>query len=138
VKFVDVETFNGVTVLDINSLVPPLFCPPGYSAVDPPLPGVAQRWFVRKADKLRVCLTASRERDNRAWLHVSFSFKNKTPAYKDMTHVKAIFVGPNRPAYMVLPRTIDHFNLHEHCLHLWVPLTGEDPLPDFLASGEGI
>lgn len=137
-KFIDVETSNGVTVLDINGLVPLSFCPPGYDKADAPVSGLQQRWFIRKTDKLRVCLSASREQDKRAWLHVSFSFKNKTPAYKEMTHVKAIFIGPNRPAYMVFPRAEDHYNLHEHCLHLWAPLEGVDPLPDFLAAAGAI
>ena len=136
--FVEVEhADNGCAVLDINLVISPR-APKGYyragSATDMP----QQRWFMRDGDNLKVCITAQRELDTRPWLHVSFSFSAKMPTYEDMTQVKALFIGPNYPAYMVLPRAKDHFNHHPFCLHLWAPLAGEDPLPDFLAGGGGI
>lgn len=107
---------------------------PAYGVEDDPndLPRI---WRRRRSDKLRVCASVQSYQDNRPWLHVSFSFKSKTPTYADMSHVKAVFIGSALPAYMVMPRSIEHFNFHPHCLHLWSPLEGDDPLPDFLEPG---
>ena len=137
-ELVEVARFPhaNTAVLSIDKIVPKTFCPPGYESREDVAP--EQRVFIRKTDKLKVLITAVREQDGRAWLHVSFSFKNKMPAYKEMTHVKAVFIGANRVAYMVLPRSEDHYNFHPYCLHLFSPLEGEDPLPDFLASVGGI
>ncbi len=142
--FIEVEhADNGCAILDINLILNPnpRVAPPGYVRTIPLNPAhytPQQRWFVRDSDDLKVCITASREMDGRPWLHISFSFSNKMPSYEDMTQVKSAFIGPNYPAYMVLPRAKDHFNHHPFCLHLFAPLAGEDPLPDFLAGGGGI
>jgi len=139
--FVEVEhADNGCAVLNINFVMSPR-APKGYcrvAALDQTLSLPQQRWFMRDGDNLKVCITAQRELDGRPWLHVSFSFATKMPTYEDMAQVKALFIGPDHPAYMVLPRAKDHFNHHPFCLHLFAPLAGEDPLPDFLAGGGGI
>lgn len=128
------EEAYGLQLFDVHKLVtlPEL---PAYKELDDPRVGSCQLWRMRKADKLKVCLTVAREEDARVWLHVSYSFKNKMPSYQDMCHVKAVFVGPDLPAYMIMPRTRDHYNLHQHCLHWFAPLEGRDPLPDFALSG---
>lgn len=134
--FIEVEAIdNGCALLDIRYVLA-TGAPTGYQQY--PVPDTQQRWFFRARDSLKVCITVQREEDGRPWLHVSFSFADKMPTYEDMTEVKSLFIGPNHPAYMVLPRTKDHFNFHQFCLHLWAPLAGEDPLPDFLASIGGI
>jgi hypothetical protein len=139
--FIEVEAFdNGCALLDIKHVVAP-FTPSGYQRIVPLDPAVIteqQYWYRRISDGFKVCLTVQRELDGRPWLHASFSFADKMPTYEDMTQVKSLFIGPNHPAYMVLPRAEDHFNYHPFCLHLFAPLAGEDPLPDFLASAGGI
>jgi hypothetical protein len=71
------------------------------------------------------------------WLHVSFSRRDRVPSYEELTHVKRVFVGDDLKAIMVLPAKAEHYNHHEHCLHLYAPL-GRDPLPDFRAEGGGL
>lgn len=85
----------------------------------------------------RLCVIASAahyNQDNREWLHVSMSRENRVPSYEDMKRVKEIFIGNDKSAIQVFPKVSDHVNIHPFCLHLWCPLTGPQPWPDF---GEG-
>ncbi len=84
---------------------------------------------------LRVLFSVSRERDGKAWMHVSCSRMDKLPSWKDLIHVKRVFVGPQRKAIQVLPAEDEHVNIHPYCLHLWACL-GDDPLPDFRKDGQ--
>jgi hypothetical protein len=72
--------------------------------------------------------------DDEAWLHVSFSRRNRMPSYEDMARVKALFIGDDRKAIQVLPAKSEHVNLHPYCLHLYSPID-RDPLPDFRRVG---
>ncbi|KAA0888792.1 DUF7694 domain-containing protein [Oryzomonas rubra] len=98
------------------------------------LPGA--RAFRRKGDKLYVLFTASHwPGDDRIWIHVSASFPNKTPSYQDMAEVKRLFVGEDRKAMHIFPARQYHVNIHEHCLHLFSCVEGDDGLPEFGAFG---
>ena len=122
---------DDVVVLDVRPLHKEY---PGFDKLPPiVIDGieVPQLWYQRKRDKLRICISGHVQ-DGRQWLHLSCSFKSKMPTYLDLAQMKTLFVGPDLPAYMVFPRKKDHYNFHQHCLHLWAPLTGEDPLPEFL------
>lgn len=80
---------------------------------------------------LRVIWSMAVEKDDRLWMHVSVSRPTRLPSYSDMTRVKGLFIGLERVAYTVLAPANDHVNIHSNCLHLWAPMEGEPPLPDF-------
>lgn len=77
---------------------------------------------------LQVIVTAE-IREDREWLHVSFSRANKLPDYKDIQMVKRDFIGEDKKAIMVFPEKEYYVNTHPYCLHLWY--SPENPLPEF-------
>lgn len=118
-----------------------------FAALDPKLwtmlaDGVdGQMWTTRTEAvslTLRVIWSVAEELDERIWLHVSVSRPDRLPSYLDLQRAKTLFVGDDRVAYSVWPRASHHVNIHERCLHLWAPLTGDDPLPDFTRGGASI
>ncbi len=88
----------------------------------------------KSADGLVVIISKAIEQDGKEWTHLSFSRKNRIPTYQDMVLVKAVFLGPDKDAIMVLPRKSMHVNIHKYCLHLFS--AEEMPLPDF-TQGRG-
>jgi hypothetical protein len=96
---------------------------------------------------VRVLVSASVEEDGRKWLHVSVSRPSRCPSWDDMDAVKRLFVGDERVAYQVHPPLRDHYDVTQHgipmnaraghVLHLWAPLDGVPPLPDFLRARGG-
>ena len=84
---------------------------------------------------LRVIVTTADFPDGRDWMHISVSRKDRLPNWDDLKLVKNTFAGEKRYAYQVFPPTDKHVNIHEFCMHLYVPLTGEPPLPDFTRGG---
>lgn len=86
---------------------------------------------------LRVIVSTADFPDGRDWMHVSFSRADRLPSYDDLLHVKQTFAA-DRYAYQVFPPPNKHVNIHDFCLHLWVPLTGAPPLPDFTMGGSTI
>lgn len=74
--------------------------------------------------KNRLMVIASEDlMDNGIWfLHISCSFKNKLPSWKDLKEVKNTFIGEERVAYQVLPKQSEYVNLMPYCLHLWSPI----------------
>lgn len=80
---------------------------------------------------LRVIWSVATELDGRLWLHVSASRMDRLPSYGDMTMVKRIFVGAHRMAYSLWVPEAEHVNIHARALHLWHPMSGPLPLPDF-------
>lgn len=86
---------------------------------------------------LRIIETLARERDGRAWHHVSFSRAARTPTWDDVTLVKRLFIGEEVEAYQVLAPRSRWVNVHPHCLHLWA--CHDQPggvLPDFRHLGQ--
>lgn len=57
--------------------------------------------------------------DGKRFLHVSCSYRDRLPSWKDLKTVKDIFFGEDREAFQVLPKQEDYVNLHPYCLHLW-------------------
>jgi hypothetical protein len=49
--------------------------------------------------------------------------------------VKRIFIGNDRLALQVFAPKSEHVNYHPNTLHLWAPLSGERPIPDFRKDG---
>lgn len=67
---------------------------------------------------LRVLIDCCQKRDDRWWVHISVSRKDRIPSYSDMASVKRDFLG-ERYAYSVWAPSEFHVNIHAHCLHLW-------------------
>lgn len=87
---------------------------------------------------VRVIWSVAKELDDRHWLHVSVSRSTRLPSYSDMTRVKDLFIGDDAIAYSVFAPDAQHVNIHQNCLHLWAPLDGDLPLPDFTRGGRSI
>lgn len=90
---------------------------------------------------LRVLMSVGRESDGRLWQHVSVSHPKRMPGWEDLQLVKGLFIG-ERYAYQVHPPKEAHYTLAgpgrmSRVLHLWAPLEGDPPLPDFLAARGG-
>lgn len=73
--------------------------------------------------------------DNRIWMHVSYSRKDRIPSYEDSKRVLRAFVGDELEAYAVYPPKARWVNVHPHCLHFWIPLEGPI-LPDLSYGGK--
>lgn len=80
---------------------------------------------------LRVILSGNRERDGRRWLHASCSRPSRLPSWEDLTLMREAFLPMDRYAYQVFPPPELYVNIHPRCLHLWCPLDGGPPLPEF-------
>jgi hypothetical protein len=110
----------------------PKVLPAGWSEVYETPDGMAYQ-----SGGLRVICSVDTELDGRLWLHVSVSRGMRIPSWDDLRLVKDIFVG-DRYAYQVFPTKEKYVNINPFCLHLWCPLEGEQPLPDFTRGGKTI
>lgn len=85
------------------------------------MPGL-MRGFQHKRTKMVVLRSYSKSSDGSDWIHVSVSYKNKTPSWEEMAAVKNLFLGPEVEAYQVMPKREDYVNVHRYCLHIWMPV----------------
>jgi hypothetical protein len=76
-------------------------------------------------------LSGSREDDGRRWLHLSVSRPSRMPTWDDLKRARAALLGEERYAYVVFPPAHTYVNIHPRCLHLWSPVEGDPPLPEF-------
>lgn len=115
--------------LDLHPAIP-MVLPAGWGIVD--------RWGdgyrVLHRTGIRCILSTAPFPDGREWLHISCSRENRIPSWDDMKFVKETFAR-DKLAVQVFPPPEEYVNEHPFCLHLWVPLTGERPLPDFRFQG---
>lgn len=63
------------------------------------------------------------------WVHASMTGPARVPDYGELCRLFAA-VMPGW-AYQVFAPPTNHINIHEHALHLWGRLDGENVLPDF-------
>lgn len=63
------------------------------------------------------------------WNHVSVSFKNRCPNWREMCHIKDLFFGEGSWAVQYHPPKSRNINFHEFCLHLWEPQNEKLPTP---------
>jgi len=115
--------------LPLSEYVPRVL-PSGWSIID----RFGDGYRLQLRDGLRVIVSTADFPDGRDWMHVSMSRVDRLPSYGDMKHVKEVLIGNDRWAAQFFPPAADHVNIHQFCLHLWCPLTGELPWPNF---GEG-
>lgn len=98
-----------------------------------PSPVVVGASAYRSRDGGLFILVSEDEINGARYTHISVSRKSRTPSYEDLALVKDELVGPDRPAYQVFPRAVEHRNLSSTCLHLWAPVD-KDPFPDPLGE----
>lgn len=120
---------------------------PTGSLPHPPLPwrirgafGAGEVWEARwQGASWRVIRTVNRQLDGRAWAHVSASRfrQDRLPTWPEMSAIKSTFLGDAIGAVQVHPPRSQHINLGQ-VLHLWAPLEGTWPLPDFTQGGISI
>jgi len=115
----------------IDSLAKAL--PPQWELTDHACDGAA---YMRQ-DGMCVIISAAREQDNKYWLHVSCSYKNRLPSWGELKEVKSLFIGKEKTAIQMLPPDSKYVNIHPYCLHLWHCLDGST-LPDFSRGGKSI
>lgn len=81
--------------------------------------------------KLRAMLSCTRHEDQREWLHLSVSHKDRIPKWSEVKLAKGIFLG-DREGYIVLPPQARYVNINSYVLHVFAL---RDPkqaaLPDF-------
>ena len=59
---------------------------------------------------------------SRAWgplLHVSIAFASRSPSWREIKALKALFYGDSIACMMVLPEADNYVNAHQNCFHLW-------------------
>lgn len=80
---------------------------------------------------IRVILSCSIELDDRAWLHLSISTRDRIPNWQEIGYTKRVFFG-DREAYQVIPPKARYVNIHEKVLHVFALLDeSQTALPDF-------
>lgn len=119
--------------LPLSEFVPRVL-PDGWRILQPFGDGNAYQY----RDGLRVLVSTADFEDGRDWMHVSLSRADRLPSFDDLKFAKSVFVGDQRYAYQVFPPTEKYINIHPFVLHLWSPLTGAPPLPDFTRGGNSI
>jgi hypothetical protein len=114
------------------ALAMPLTIPPGWRVAQRAADGML---YVNPGGRMSVILSVSSEADGRMWLHASMAHRDRLPTWGELTAMKAWAIG-DRYAYQVLPPKALYVNINPNVLHLWCPLEGDPPLPDF-TQGQG-
>jgi hypothetical protein len=69
------------------------------------------------------------------WEHVSVSLPNRCPNWPEMCFVKDLFWDAEETVMQLHPPKSQWISNHPYCLHLWLPLDVEIPLPPDIAVG---
>lgn len=69
------------------------------------------------------------------WEHVSISTKRRTPNWREMCFVKALFWHPEECAVQYHPPESQYVNNHEFCLHIFRHKSIEFPRPPSIMVG---
>jgi hypothetical protein len=104
---------------------------PGWSLVDRSQDG--ESWVRTSGQSL--IWSVAREEDGRLWLHISTAYPDRLPKWGELVAAKEWIAGTDRYAYQVIPPRSRYVNQHPFVLHVFVPLEGDPPLPDFTHGG---
>lgn len=69
-----------------------------------------------------------------AWEHVSVSFENRAPSWREMCWVKDQFWNDDECVIQFHPPKTEYVNCHPHCLHLWRHNAGHQSPPPSLVG----
>lgn len=75
-------------------------------------------------------VSESIELDNRLWVHVSCSKRNKVPSWVNLKRVKDALLGGDKVAYQVFPKEENYVNIDPNVLHFF-HCPSETVLPEF-------
>lgn len=127
---------------DFSPYMPKLL-PSSWALIDWPIP-TWDNCGSSESRGLRVMMDAGYEEDGSVWIHASASRRGRTPSWEDMDLVKRLFIGNDRVAYQVHPKSDEHYTLSGNkdqrlgtCLHLWAPVDDVPRLPNFLRARGG-
>lgn len=129
----DLGLLSAAEIAGILGAYLPSPLPDGWRPVET---GVLGASFRNHGTKHMVIVSARRESDGRRWLHVSTSFPNRVPTYRELCWVKQHFIGDHHHAVQCFVPKSEHVNIHPYTLHLWHCIDGR-PLPDFRVLGLG-
>jgi len=73
--------------------------------------------------------------DGMGWEHVSVSNRHRTPTWDEMCKIKALFWDPEDTVVQFHPPESQYVNMHQHCLHLWRPISKDIPTPPSILVG---
>jgi len=73
--------------------------------------------------------------DDSEWQHVSVSYGNRTPSWKEMNFIKDLFWRDDETVIQLHPPKSEYVNNHSHCLHLWRNTRQEQILPPSILTG---
>lgn len=94
-----------------------------YGPIGLPSPHVGQARAWQTADRLRVIASVD-QTPHGDLLHVSVSYRDRDPSWKELVAVKLAFFGDDVDAMMLCPSKEDYVNVHEHTFHWYqTPVT---------------
>jgi hypothetical protein len=83
-------------------------------------------YFIVPFESFELAVIAS---DGMGWEHVSVSLQNRTPNWREMCFIKDLFWSKDDCVLQYHPAESEYVNNHEHCLHLWRPISQPVPTP---------
>lgn len=105
--------------------------PHGWDLVE--IRGDGLHW--RLGHDLSVIASVRAELDGRRWVHISAARSSRLPSWEELVNIRNVLLGSDARCVQVIPRRIEHINLHPYCLHFFYCLDGET-VPDF-SRGSG-
>lgn len=60
--------------------------------------------------------------NDKSYIHISLSHKNKIPDWETVKYVKENFIGEDKDAFIYFPVKSEYVNFMPYCLHLWSEL----------------
>lgn len=92
----------------------------------------ARIWLWTRPSGDRVSIIAEiADYEGALWFHVSASGGKRVPTWYELREIKDVVIGKDRLALQVLPNADEYVNIDPNVLHLWAPLEGARPIPDF-------
>jgi hypothetical protein len=93
-------------------------------------------WFLVQLDGSgSVIVTTARQDDGIDWVHASWSYNERLPTYEELVVLRSAVWGSTGWAFQVFAPPTAHVSIHQFALHLWGRADGENPFPNFGATG---
>ena len=109
---------------------PPYNLPQNWRLIEQRFDGASYR----SRTKLAVIISCCIEADDKHWVHLSISHRDRLPTWSELVSAKELFLGKEALAIQVFPPRSQWVNDHPYCLHLYQCLD-ETPVPDFRKLG---
>lgn len=86
--------------------------------IQSPIPGIGCAYY-NSLRQLTVITSIDVMDDDKKYIHISLSHKNKIPDWDTVKAVKDKFIGKDSDAFIYFPIDSEYINLMPYCLHLW-------------------